>query len=204
VRAPRRTPLINRGRFPSRPFTAPCQVYNLRKNQPKLLMIVDQATRQGYANSKHRLRLVLALRAKRVEAKPRRGEAGCICRVGQENLEWRSRPYVTVSCNEGNELAPPHMATKAKMRRDIWASGRFRGGRSEAIEWPGDFRLLPPPPSLQIWSNDPPPSQGKVVDQDCLFAFGAGSARNRLGIQHTLPSPQVNQIVCVFFFLDLI
>jgi hypothetical protein len=34
-------------------------------------MVVDQATRQGYASAKHRLRLVLALRVKRVDAKPR-------------------------------------------------------------------------------------------------------------------------------------
>lgn len=59
--------------------------------------------RLGEPSAKHRLRLVLALRVKYVDAKPRSGGAGSICRVG---LEWRSRPYVTVSCSEGNEHAP--------------------------------------------------------------------------------------------------
>ncbi|SRR6266852_2999450 len=130
------------------------------------------------ASTKHRLRLVLALRVKRIDAKPRSGGAGCICRRAK-NLEWRERPYVAVSCSEGNEHAPPHMVTKAKMRRDIWASGRFRGVDPRPLsgsETSDPFPHLPLPKSGQM----SPPLE---VRSSIKIAFGAGLARNRLGIQ---------------------
>jgi hypothetical protein len=110
-------------------------------------------------------------------------------------IEWRERPYVSVSCSEGDEHAPH--GNEGQMRRDIWASGRFRGGRSEAVEWLGDFRPLLPPSSPQIWSNEPPP-RGEVVDQDCVWS-GIGSEYSNS--EFSFPSSQVKQNSCVYFFL---
>ncbi len=58
-----------------------------------------------------------------------------------------------------------HMATKPD-RKDIWASGRFRGGRSEAVEWLG--RGLQTPPS-SLPKSGQMTARGEFVDQDCLW-----------------------------------
>lgn len=70
--------------------------------------------------------------------------------------EWRSRPYI-LCVAKGTTCATWQ---RKSGRKDIWASGRFRGGRSEGVEWPGDFsptpRFHPRPTPLHPCHPSPP------------------------------------------------